>query len=380
MATKTVNDENIDPSTKESDQKSVLFYVAVCFMFVASGSISTIASKWNDTLEAPGRDGNVHEFNHPFIQTWLMFVGEFTCLVAFYILVFRKKSRGEPLVEGEDFAKPMNRLIFAIPACCDFTASTTMYYALTMTQASVYQMLRGATVIFTAALSRIFLKRRFQLYQWFGMFIVTTGLACVGLASTLFQQSQTEAKNPVLGDILVICAQVIVAGQMIIEEKILTHYNVPPILLVGWEGVFGMCYTSIALGIFQAWPAATCPDDFIDGFTQMFGTWQMFMSVFLALLSFPILNGTGQVITKNISATARMVLDTVRNVVVWVFTLAYTSYFHEKFQWLQLVGFILLIAGNAIYKYIIKIPCELCRDTSEPEGERASLLPAESPA
>lgn len=34
--------------------------------------------------------------------------------------------------------------------------------------------------------------------------------------------------------------QVIVATQMVVEEKFLGQYNVPALMAVGWEGVFGM--------------------------------------------------------------------------------------------------------------------------------------------
>lgn len=34
--------------------------------------------------------------------------------------------------------------------------------------------------------------------------------------------------------------QLIVALQMVVEEKFLGQYDVPPLMAVGWEGVFGM--------------------------------------------------------------------------------------------------------------------------------------------
>lgn len=34
--------------------------------------------------------------------------------------------------------------------------------------------------------------------------------------------------------------QVVVAIQMVVEERFLGSYNVPALLAVGWEGIFGM--------------------------------------------------------------------------------------------------------------------------------------------
>ena len=41
---------------------------------------------------------------------------------------------------------------------------------------------------------------------------------------------------PVSGDLLIIMAQIIVATQMVYEERFVTKHNVPPLQAVGWEG------------------------------------------------------------------------------------------------------------------------------------------------
>lgn len=40
------------------------------------------------------------------------------------------------------------------------------------------------------------------------------------------------------GDLLIVMAQVATAMQMVIEEKFLTKYDVPPLLVVAWEGEY----------------------------------------------------------------------------------------------------------------------------------------------
>lgn len=370
--------------------KGVAFAI-VAAIFVASGSVSTISSKWQDDVSAVGRPcdadnpgcktGVLHSFDHPFVQTWFMFLGEFLCMFLVVGQRLYKRYYSIPLEEGVDYMRPVPPFIFMIPSLCDFTASTTMYIGLTLTEASVYQMLRGATVIFTGLLSLLFLKRRFQSFEWLGMLLVTGGLACVGLASMLFSHDSSSAKNPVLGDILIFAAQLIVAGQMVIEEKILTKYNVPPSLLVAWEGTFGLCYATFALGIFQAWPkdgptlnGHNPPDDFLDAAAQMKNDYRLILSNVMCVFAITFLNSAGQTITKNISATARMVLDTVRNVIVWAVCLA-IPFFNEKFQWMQLVGFLLLICGNAIFKRILSLPCEFFQPKDEADIlERAKLV------
>ena len=47
----------------------------------------------------------------------------------------------------------------------------------------------------------------------------------------------------IIGDVLVICAQVIVSVQMVYEEKVLSRYAIAPLQAIGWEGTlaYTMC-------------------------------------------------------------------------------------------------------------------------------------------
>ena len=126
-----------------------------------------------------------------------------------------------------------------------------------------YFIFLGAVIVFTGILSRIFLGRRLQAYRWVGIFFVLCGLVIVGLCDVLNQNnggnnststithdfeyygaytsapSNNSANNQLLGDILIVCAQVIVASQMVYEEKFISKYDVPALQAVGWEGTFG---------------------------------------------------------------------------------------------------------------------------------------------
>lgn len=90
-------------------------------------------------------------------------------------------------------------------------------------------MLRGAVLLCTGILSVLFLGRKLYRFHWFGMFLVLVsadalplllrrqvncafsaqvGLTFVGVASILSGGGGKNAPNPLLGDILVIAAQV----------------------------------------------------------------------------------------------------------------------------------------------------------------------------
>lgn len=293
-----------------------------------------------------------------------MFLGEMSCFFAFkiwyYYHVFTKK----------DITKfgpqKFNPLIWAVPAMCDLTATSTMYLGLTWTYAASFQMLRGSVIIFTGLLSVAFLNSRLKLYQWVGMFTVIVGLALVGVGDVVFfSGGQHMEKNTVLaGDLLIILAQGIVAIQMTFEEKIIKKYQVPPLQGVGWEGIFGFSVLTILLfpmyfipwhlpASADFWQDTTRFEDAIDGLYQIGNNWQLLVSTLGLILSIAFFNFSGLTVTKTMSATTRMVLDSVRTIFIWVFSL---SIMWQKFEALQPVGYFVLFVGTCVYYNIIIMP------------------------
>ena len=86
----------------------------------------------------------------------------------------------------------------------------------------------------------------------------------------------------------------------------------------------------------------------------------MFFSVFIALtfslyehlgniLSIAFFNFAGVSVTKELSATTRMVLDSGRTLLIWAVSL---SLKWQKFYPLQIVGFLLLVIGKSNSLYV----------------------------
>ena len=101
-----------------------------------------------------------------------MFVGEFLCLLVFKFLWFstaryrisQMAYKGDAssaivrcwpirinhdihLLEGEQVFNP---LIFWLASLCDMLSTCLSYFALNLTSASTFQMLRGSVMVFTA--------------------------------------------------------------------------------------------------------------------------------------------------------------------------------------------------------------------------------------
>ncbi|CAH2245493.1 solute carrier family 35 member F6 [Pelobates cultripes] len=342
-------------------------------MMLVTGSINTLSAKWADNFSAKGCKGSEsHEFQHPFLQAVGMFLGELSCLAVFYILVFRDRRSPEPTVST---SQPFNALLFLPPALCDMTGTSIMYVALNMTSASSFQMLRGAVIIFTGLLSVAFLGRKLECSQWIGIIVTIGGLVVVGLADLLSGPSSGKSlSNVITGDLLIIMAQVIVSIQMVLEEKFVYKHNVHPLRAVGTEGFFGFVILTLLLIPFYYIPASSFSnndrevlEDSLDAFCQMGNQPLIIVALLGNISSIAFFNFAGISVTKEISATTRMVLDSLRTVVIWIVSLAVGW---EKFHALQILGFVVLLVGTALYNGLHKpLMCGRCQEQSE-ETER----------
>lgn len=120
---------------------------------------------------------------------------------------------------------------------------------------------------------------------------------------------------------------------MVYEEKVLSKYAIAPLQAVGWEGFFGfiiMIFLLIGFAYIDAgsatWGHAPVPpyylEDTIDGFEQLGNNGLLAFSFTLTIISIAFFNFSGVTVTKELSATTRMVLDSVRTLVIWIFSLA----------------------------------------------------------
>lgn len=251
--------------------------------------------------DAPSPKYRQH-FEQPVLQTLQMFIGEMGCWLVIGIFSLYQSYAGrragyEAIADNDgaatpalsddsetpDIANPLRpahpdeegriplqgRSIFllALPACCDIAGTTLMNVGLLFVAASIYQMTRGALVLFVGLFSVWFLKRHLGLYKWFSLFVVVFGVAVVGLAGAITRDDKatpshqaihdtsagaqkaelSQAAMTVIGVLLIAGAQIFTATQFVLEERIMEKYAMEPIKVVGWEGVFGFSVTLIGM-------------------------------------------------------------------------------------------------------------------------------------
>merc|ERR1719271_1821209 len=275
-------------------------------IMLISGTCNTLLMKFMVMQQVPTADGAKSEgFDYLYFQTLLMMIGEFLCLFVYYA-----QSRDQNFNFTE-----VPKSIFAVACIFDWTATTLVNMAYVCIPASVVQMTRGAIVIFTCLLSVLFLGRRQYKYHIVGVSFVALGITLVSL-STFFNPAQgvvqqVSAATKIFGISLCLGAQVFQASMLVYEEKIMSKYTVPPLLVVGMEGTFGI----------------------------IFGV------TLLAFLNLMRIENT-----QGASAVARSTIDVSRTILIWAVEL---SLGWNSFNMLQLAGFIVLALGTMIYNRLI---------------------------
>jgi drug/metabolite transporter (DMT)-like permease len=96
----------------------------------------------------------------------------------FKMRMLEAKSKGKVI--------EFNKFLLAIPAISDLITSTLQIVALNFVSGSIYQMMRGGSIVTTFLFSTIFLKMKAQRNQIAGSALALIGILIVGASSLLF--------------------------------------------------------------------------------------------------------------------------------------------------------------------------------------------------
>lgn len=118
-------------------------------------------------------------------------------------------------------------------------------------------------------------------------------------------------------------------------------------------GLFGFVILSLLLVPMYYIPASSFSgnprgvlEDALDAFCQVGRQPLIALALLGNISSIAFFNFAGISVTKELSATTRMVLDSLRTIVIWALSLALGW---EAFHALQILGFLILLMGTALY-------------------------------
>jgi drug/metabolite transporter (DMT)-like permease len=345
--------------------------------FLVFGSMNTILTKVQFSIESVGSDGESKLFKKPWFQTFNMM------LAMFYVLAHRccskKAARDVEHLNVEaglsgggrkpSFAKKV--LMVSLPAFFDIVATALGAAGMLYIPASLWQMLRGSSLVFAALFSILFLQHKMRGFHWLGLLLCVVGVSTVGTANILDSMSSksldaaagSSATDMIVGISLVISAQVVQAAQVIAEEFLMKDCDLPAFDVVGFEGMWGVLQFLIL--VYPVLYIANVEDPF-DTLVMVKNSTGLLFVVFAFQFSCATFNMTGIAITGCLSAVHRMMIDASRTMVVWGFGLFVHYQMNEeslygevwtKYSKVQFLGFCILVLGQATYGKVLKWPC-----------------------
>lgn len=373
----------------KSSSGAIAFYVIGMLL---TGTLNTLTTKIQFTLQSVGIDGQTKTFAKPWFGTFNMLLAMFMvglvdagvrrcCLSSSKDLhesLLDVSSPNGPSAEAtrpradtEPAEKRRKILMVCIPAAFDLAATAFCCIGILYIPASVWQMIRGSSLVFCAIFSITFLKRKMYSFNWLGLALCVTGVITVGVANVLGGSSSSsngDVGGLIFGMGLVLLGQVVQAAQVIAEEWLMKDMDLPAMQIIGYEGMWGILLMIVVVyPMLYVLPGSDLghQEDPFDTAAMITNSRTVEACVLVYLFSCGTFNATGIAVTGALSAVHRMMLDASRTMVIWAFGLTWHAYYPDSpigeawtpYSYMQLGGFVVLVLGQSIYGEVLKVPC-----------------------
>ncbi|KAF4744745.1 hypothetical protein FOZ63_000164 [Perkinsus olseni] len=364
---------------------------AVAAVMLLTGSMNTLSKKAMFETCAPSITGHTRAdcpsgqepFNKPWTQNLAMFLGESMLL----FVVLYKQRQQYPASDRRPPRPPP--YFFAPPAALDLLGTGFSGIGMNFISASVWQMMRGSIVVFTAILSVLLLGRTMHRSKIFAICCTVLGLALVGASSVLDTKSSSSSHGglaSLVGIGFTILGQLCGATQMITEERLLKSRRCPSSLVVGMEGIWGIASMLVVLAAMSWVPGDDngSYENTRDSLYKLETSTTILTLMITYFLSISVFNLCGMTVARRLSSVHRTMLDSLRTMLVWIAQLSFYYIFGSSrygtpwsaHSWLQLAGFLICVVGTLLYNDVIALPFMRAHDVDE--SSRALIMPADN--
>jgi drug/metabolite transporter (DMT)-like permease len=219
-----------------------------------------------------------------------------------------------------------NPLILWPPAVLNMISSSLTLFGLMLTNSSSFQLISCSVIIFVVLLSMCIFKRFLKSYELIGLVLIIFGLIIIGTTQTI-----EDAKDELLGGIMIAVGQFLAACQYVYEEAAVVKLDIPPLQFVALEGMFGFIILTIFIfpleffplpEIFSGINSSNTVVNNIDALIQIYNQPLLLAPIFIFMLSIAFYAFSGIYLTKELIAITRLVFDSLRIVIVWAFSAA----------------------------------------------------------
>jgi len=310
----------------------------------------------NDTELKP------HYFHQPFFQLFHLGFGQI--LSGAFTPLFDTQEIGLKPISFRQFFPQA-----ALASLFDVCAEILIILGLSLTHASVTEMLKTTMVVFVGLLSLYFFPGFIINWkQWCASFIMLCGSLLVILQSYLTGATDADTVSETLGAFLVIAAQLFYGLEFVVEEKLIDHSKIKGLhvnkaVLVFALGVLSMTGACI---LQLPWQAITSdfqslPDE-IKQYFEYRSLWLSGIGISIAVMGFDL---AGLGISEVMGSDRRAISVAAFQVaIVWSISIGVGW---EDFSWLSLAGFLMILGSGVVYVLTSK-------EKSEPHQERKKKL------
>ena len=334
-----------------------------------------IAHKFQTTqIVHEGHDDSIaKKFFHPIMQSFAFFIMESICLLIFYLTPPIKKTS-------------YSSKIFIIPAAADLFSSILQCSALAMISGSTFMMLKGANIVTTLVFARWLINFDIKSRHIVGCGLAVIGLVIVGLADIYLSDKTATSTSDVfypllqnlntVGYVLMVVSLVFNGFLYAYEQKLLKEYEISPLEMVGWEGVYGTIMSLLLVIILcfipcpysgnkcvydsQSQPFIELPSVYLS---QIFSSLLLLFLVVAGLVSNAFYNFYGVTITQTMDGLTRSLLNVCRTALIWIIGIMISlnvsndsPYRIESLKWsvnsVKFIGFFCIISGTLIYNRV----------------------------
>lgn len=311
---------------------------SLMLVMLIAGASNVLLKDFMCAHHAPiGPTGDHDDFNKPLFWTFLMKCGMALCLP------FCCQRPSAPIG------------VFMVSCLLGFVVDV-LNMAYCSIAGSAIQMLRGGKVILTALLSYTVFGRRLHSYQLAGGVGVVLGITLIALSTLVNPVAHVatidaESRADMNWKAICFClaGEVIQSVLWIYQEMVLRKYDIPPLQLVGLEGLFGVMLGTVVMLALYPLGVENLPEMVY----QISHSIPLLMSIVALLVSMAFFNYSGVGVTKLGSAVHRSIIDVSRSAIIWTLELAFAWH---TFSFSQLAGFTVLIFGALVYNNFLVIP------------------------
>ncbi|KDO16117.1 hypothetical protein SPRG_18346 [Saprolegnia parasitica CBS 223.65] len=329
---------------------------AFCFcLALIMGTGSTLSSKIMYGVESMGRDGTVRHFQKPLMQTFMMFVAMMIA-IPFHVLYARLTKQNETLTRH-------SVLMLAYPAMADLGATALMSIGLMYVPVSTFQLVRCTIIVFVAVLKVLFLNFKPTGYMRCG--IGLNAIAILMVSASCFAEEK-ESGSALLGVGILLVGCLITSSQYVLEETVMRRQDMPPMMVIGLEGVWGtLLMVCVVFPIAYLLPGRDNghAEDVLDSLAMMANSATVRYLCAFYICCITVFNVSSIFVTYLLDSVWRSILANFRPVSVWSMDLALFYVFTSgvlgepwsSWSWLQFAGMLLLFFGTAVYNGNIRL-------------------------